>query len=243
VARGFGLVRIARIRWRRHHNGTHQLAVRAFVRTTLVILPAGDPAVAVPTPISAIIGTKILEQNDIVLFYPIIQSIHPAPTGNSRLPPMLSFSLCGGRASYWWAAPVPDGTDKGLLPFRGERLVDRIARQVLTAAGSVTLVGAPREVYRHRLQGDPRPHSRLRSVGRRTRRPVGNARRVEPHRGLRYAAIGRWIPGRPSRPGRTETCECLVPVRLPARSNRCAPPGTVRPWPKWRPVSGTESAA
>jgi molybdopterin-guanine dinucleotide biosynthesis protein A len=45
------------------------------------------------------------------------------------------FVLVGGSSSRM-------GRDKALLPFHGERLVDRIARQVREAAGSVTLVGA-----------------------------------------------------------------------------------------------------
>ncbi|MCE5310330.1 MAG: molybdenum cofactor guanylyltransferase [Acidobacteriales bacterium] len=46
------------------------------------------------------------------------------------------FVLVGGSSSRM-------GQDKSLLPFRGETLLDHIARQVLTATGSVTLVGAP----------------------------------------------------------------------------------------------------
>lgn len=46
------------------------------------------------------------------------------------------FVLVGGDSSRM-------GRDKALLPFRGRPLVDHIARQVLDAAGSVTLVGAP----------------------------------------------------------------------------------------------------
>ncbi len=45
------------------------------------------------------------------------------------------FVLVGGSSSRM-------GCDKALLPYRGERLVDHIARQVRGAAGSVTLVGA-----------------------------------------------------------------------------------------------------
>jgi molybdopterin-guanine dinucleotide biosynthesis protein A len=40
------------------------------------------------------------------------------------------------------------GQDKALLPFEGGFLVDRVARQVAEAAGSVTLVGHP-ERYLH----------------------------------------------------------------------------------------------
>ena len=45
------------------------------------------------------------------------------------------FVLVGGNSSRM-------GRDKALLPYRGGRLVDYIARQVRGAAGSVTLVGA-----------------------------------------------------------------------------------------------------
>jgi molybdenum cofactor guanylyltransferase len=45
------------------------------------------------------------------------------------------FVLVGGSSSRM-------GRDKALLQFRGERLVDHVARQVREAAGSVALVGA-----------------------------------------------------------------------------------------------------
>jgi molybdopterin-guanine dinucleotide biosynthesis protein A len=84
----------------------------------------------------------MLEQNDIVLFYPIIQSNRAAANGilYSRqcyhsLMRRSGFVLVGGSSSRM-------GRDKALLPYRGERLVDHIAREVRDAAGSVTLVGA-----------------------------------------------------------------------------------------------------
>jgi molybdopterin-guanine dinucleotide biosynthesis protein A len=45
------------------------------------------------------------------------------------------YVLVGGNSSRM-------GRDKAMLPYRGERLVDYIAREVRGAAGSVTLVGA-----------------------------------------------------------------------------------------------------
>jgi molybdopterin-guanine dinucleotide biosynthesis protein A len=51
------------------------------------------------------------------------------------------FVLCGGRSTHI-------GRDKALLPVEASGLVERIAERVRTAAGHVTLIGAP-ERYQH----------------------------------------------------------------------------------------------
>ncbi|MEZ5399505.1 MAG: molybdenum cofactor guanylyltransferase [Bryobacteraceae bacterium] len=62
------------------------------------------------------------------------------------------FVLAGGRSSRF-------GTDKALLPYRGMSLLEWVAEQVRTAAGTVTIVAPPRRYsqFGFNVVADARP--------------------------------------------------------------------------------------
>jgi len=120
------------------------------------------------------------------------------------------FVLVGGSSSRM-------GRDKGLLPFRGERLVDRIARQVLTAAGSVTLVGAPERYTGLGYRAIP---DRIPDCG-----PLGGVHTALSETRAEWNLIvacdmprldGGFLDALLGR-AEQETCECLVPVSSPGK--------------------------